>query len=66
MSKYEYKSKQIEFEESANPKLSIDGKSAYVSYDVEAKNYLAAELPYHTFGSPKEVAEAIVDHRSQD
>ncbi len=61
----EYKNKKIEFEESSNPKISIDGEPIQVSHDVEANEFNAGELPYHSFKSVKELAEAIVKHQNE-
>ena len=63
MSEVEYKNKKIEFEESANPKVSIDGEPIQVSYDADANEFNAGELPYRSFKSVKELAEAIVEQR---
>ncbi len=66
MDKIEYKNKKIEFEDSANPKLSIDGETIQVSKDTEANAFNAAELPYRSFNSVNELAETIVDNRIQN
>lgn len=66
METVEYKNKKIEFEESSNPKISIDGEPIQVSYDAAANEFNAGELPYRTFKSVKELAEAIVEQRLQD
>ncbi len=65
MGKVEYKNKKIEFEESSNPKVSIDGEPIQVSHDADANEFNAGELPYRSFKSVKELAEAIVDQRLQ-
>ena len=65
MDKVEYKNKKIDFEESSNPKLSIDGEPIQVSHDADAKEFNAGELPYRCFKSVKELAEAIVEQRLQ-
>lgn len=66
METVEYKNKKIEFEESAHPKISIDGDSIQVSHDAEANEFNTGELPYHSFKSLKELAEAVVEQRLQD
>ena len=66
MDKFEYKNKKIEFEESSNPKISIDGKPTQISHDTDASEFNAAELPYRSFKSVKELAEAIVEQRLQN
>ena len=58
-----YKDCKIELTESSKPELAIDGESVQVSKDVEADSYNSDELPYQTFGSVKEIAEAIIDQR---
>ena len=63
MEQVEYKNKRIEFEESSNPKIVIDGQAVAASHDAEAKEFSAGELPYRVFNSVKELAEAIVDRR---
>ena len=65
MEEISYKEKKIEIEESAGLKVSIDGVPVQVSQDVEAKEFNAGELPYRSFKSLKELAEAIVDQRLQ-
>ncbi len=65
MDKVEYKNKKIEFEESSNPKISIDGEPIQVSHDADANEFNAGELPYRSFKSVKELAEAIVEQRLQ-
>lgn len=65
MDKNEYKNKKIEFEESSNPKVSIDGEPIQVSHDADANEFNAGELPYRCFKSVKELAEAIVEQRLQ-
>ena len=66
METFEYKNKNIEFEESSNPMISIDGEPVQVSYDADANEFNAGELPYRTFKSVKELAEAIVENRLRD
>ncbi len=66
METVEYKNKKIEFEESSNPRISIEGKPTQVSHDAEAKAFNGGELPYRTFKSVKELAEAIVEQRLQN
>ncbi len=61
----EYKNKKIELEESSNPKISIDGEPIQVSHDADANEFNAGELPYRSFKSVKELAEAIVEQRLQ-
>ncbi len=65
MDQLTYKNMNIEFEESSNPKISIDGNAIQVSQDIEAESFNAAELPYHTYTSVTKLAEAIVDQRLQ-
>ena len=65
MDKVEYKNKKIDFEESSNPKVSIDGESIQVSHDADAHEFNAGELPYRSFKSVKELAEAVVEQRLQ-
>ncbi len=65
MDKVEHKNKKIEFEESSNPKLSIDGEPIQVSHDADANELNAGELPYRSFKSVKELAEEIVEQRLQ-
>ena len=65
MDKFEYKNKKIELEESSNPKISIDGEPIQVSHDADANEFNAGELPYRSFKSVKELAEAIVEQRIQ-
>ena len=65
MDKVEYKNKTIEFEESSDSKLSIDGEPIQISHDAEAKEFNAGELPYRSFKSVKELAEEIVEQRLQ-
>ena len=66
MDNYEFKSKKIELEESSNPKVSIDGESVQVSHDSDANEFNTAELAYQSFGSVKDLAEAIVEQRLQN
>ena len=66
MEETEYKNKKIEFEESSNPKILIDGESTQVSHDADADEFNAGELPYRSFKTVKELAEAIVEQRLQD
>ena len=66
METVEYKNKKIEFEESSNPKVSIDGEPIQVSCDADANEFNAGELPYRSFKSVKELAEAVVEQRLQD
>lgn len=63
METFEYRSKKIDYEESANPKLSFDGEPVDVSLDVDAGEYIAGELPFHTFTSVRKLAEAVADYR---
>ncbi len=63
MDKVEYKNKKIDFEESSNPKVSIEGEPIQVSHDADANEFNAGELPYRSFKSVKELAEAIVEQR---
>ena len=65
MDKVEYKNKKIDFEESSNPKLSIDGEPIQVSHDADANEFNGGELPYRSFKLVKELAEAIVEQRLQ-
>ncbi len=65
MDKVEYKNKKIEFEESSNPKISIDGEPIQVSHDADANEFNAGELPYRSFKLVRELAEAIVEQRLQ-
>ena len=65
MDKFEHKEKMIEFEESPNPKISIDGEPTQVSHDADANTFNAGELPYRTYKSVKELAEEIVEQRLQ-
>ncbi len=65
MDEVKYKNKTIEFEESSNPKISIDGKPIQVSHDADANEFNAGELPYRSFKSVKELAEKIVEQRLQ-
>ena len=65
MDKVEYKNKKIEFEESSSPNISIDGETIQISKDADANAFNAAELPYGSFNSVKELAEAIVEKRLQ-
>ena len=62
----EYKGKKIEFEESSEPSLSLNGKPVEVSYDMEAETFNSWEFPYQTFQSVKELAEALVDQQEQE
>ena len=41
MDEFEYKNKKIEFEESSDPKVSIDGEPTQVSHDAEANAFNA-------------------------
>lgn len=66
MDKVEYKNKKIEFEESSNPKISIDGEPIQVSHDADANEFNAGELPYRSFKSVKELSEAIVEQRLEN
>ena len=63
MSESRYENTKIEFEESPNPKIAIDGEAIQVSWDADAGEFNAGELPYRSFGSVEEVAKAIVDQR---
>ena len=63
MDKAEYKNKAIEFEESSNPKISIDGEPIQVSHDADANAFNGAELPYRSFKTVKELAQEIVEQR---
>ena len=63
MDKAEYKNKTIEFEESSNPKISIDGEPIQVSHDADANAFNAAELPYRSFKTVKVLAQEIVEQR---
>ena len=65
MSSVEYKNKKIDFEESSNPKLSIDEKPIQVCHDADARKFNTGELPYHTFNSVEELAKEIVVQRLQ-
>ena len=60
MGSTEYKNARIEFEESSDPKVVIDGEPIQLSCDEEAGEFNTAELPYRTFGSAKELGEAVV------
>ena len=66
MDKLEYKNKKIELEESASAKVLIDGTPVQVSRDADANEFNAAELPYRSFKSVRELAEAVVDQRVRD
>ena len=66
MDKFEHKGKKVEIEESSNPKVSIEGEAVRVSLDVESKSYGSAEVPYRSFDSVKELAEAIVEQRAAE
>ena len=66
MGAFEYKNKRIEFEESSNPKISINEEPIQISHDADAREFNAGELPYRSFKSVKELAEAIVDQRLRD
>ncbi len=65
MDKVEYKNKKIDFEESTNPKVSIDGELIQVSHDADANEFNAGELPYRSFKSVKQLAKEIVEQRLQ-
>ncbi len=65
MDEVEYKKRKIEYEESPNPKIAIDGEPVQVAHDADADEFNAGELPYRSFKSVKELAEAIVDQRLQ-
>ncbi|KKL05219.1 hypothetical protein LCGC14_2608240 [marine sediment metagenome] len=65
MHKTDYKSKKIEYEESTAPKIVIDDEPVQVSHDSDAGEYNAGELPYRSFKTVKELAEAVVDQRLQ-
>ena len=65
MDNIEYKNKKIDFEQSSNPKISIDGDPIQVSHDVDANEFNAGELPYRSFKTVKELAKAIVEQRLQ-
>ena len=65
MDKVEYKNKKIEFEESSNAKVSIDGEPCQVNYDADANEFNTGELPYRSFKTVRELAEAIVEQRLQ-
>ena len=58
-----YESTKIEFTESANPRIVIDGELIPISWDADAEVFSTAELPYRSFGSVEEVAKAVVDRR---
>ena len=58
-----YNTSKIEFEESANPKITIDGEPIQVSRDADAGEFNAGEIPYSSFESVEEVAKAIVEQR---
>lgn len=66
MENAEYKNKKIEFEESSDPKISIEGNPVRVNYDADAKEFNAAELPYRSFKSVRELGEAIVEQQLQN
>ncbi len=66
MDTVEYKNKKIEFEESSNAKVLIDGEPIQVSHDADANEFNAGELPYRSFKLVKELAEAIVEQRLRD
>lgn len=66
MEKIEYRNKKIEFEESLNPEIRIDGKPVQVNYDSDANTFNAGELPYRSFESVKELAKAIVEQSFQN
>ncbi len=65
METLEYKNMKIEFEESSNPKISINEEQIQVSHDADANTFNAGELPYRTYKSVKELAEEIVEQRLQ-
>lgn len=65
MDKVTYKNRNVEYEATPTPKIQIDEKSVQVGHDPEANEYNAVELPYRSFKSVKELAEAIVDQRAQ-
>ncbi len=65
MARVEYKNKKIDFEESPNTKVLIDGELIQVSHDADANEFNAGELPYRSFKSVRELAEAIVEQRLQ-
>ena len=66
MDKDEYKNRKIEFKESENPEIVIDEEPIQVNWDADANEFNAGELPYRSFKSIKELAEAIVDQRHAD
>ena len=66
MKNIQFKDSKIEFEESSKPKLKIDGESVQTSHDADADEFNTGELPYRSFNSVKQLAEAIVDQRLQD
>jgi hypothetical protein len=65
MDEVEYKNKKIEFEESSDPKIIIDGEPVQVSCDAGAHEFNAGELPYRSFKSVQDLAKAIVEARLQ-
>lgn len=66
MENIQYKKSKIETEESSSPTISIDGESVQTSQDADAGEFTAGEIPYRSFNSVKQLAEAIVDQRLQD
>ena len=63
MNALNYQDTQIMFEESSSPKLLISGKETPVSIDPESKECYSDELPYCTFQSIQDLAQALVDNR---
>ena len=66
MKNIQYKDIKIEFDESSKPKLTIDGEFVQASHDTDAGEFTTGELPYRSFNSVQQLAEAIVDQRLQD
>jgi len=67
MSEETYKGKKIVIKlDGKIPKLIVDNENIQVSVDVEAKKFFAYSLlPYTTFDSLKELAEALIDRKTE-
>ena len=63
MGRLRYRDKEIVFEESEYPRIAIDGEPTQVSWDPDAGEFNAGELPYRSYESIEEMGKAIVDQR---
>ena len=64
MTQSEYEGAQIEIDAAGEGSVTIDGNTIDVKRDEEANTFNTVELPYRTFSSLEDLAQAVIDQRN--